>query len=113
MVNGSRPSYGESGRGGDAMARMVELNKGPMVGGPMDGEEHSVFACPPGGAGGVSPERVGMCRVFSVRFPGGAVYGWDAASGSWRYAGPSPDGGGAFGALLRIFRAGGEPDDEE
>ena len=95
------------------MARMVELNKGLMVGGPMDGKEHSVLVYPPGDPSHDPLEQTDTCRMFSIRFPAGAVYDWDAASGSWRYAGPSPDGGGAFGALLKIFDVEEVPRDEE
>jgi len=75
-----------------------------MVGGPWDGGEHSSLIHPPDYPDGVPADRTEVCRLFSVQFPEGAVYRWHAASGEWRYAGAPGDGGGAFGALLRVFK---------
>lgn len=95
---------------------MVELNKGPMVGGPWDGGEHSAVIHPPDYPDypdGVPPERTEVCRLFSVKFPEGAVYRWDGAA--WRYVGrPDPN---AFSALLKVFAVKpapplGEEDDD-
>ena len=58
--------------------------RGPMVGGPWGGVEHSA--------------ELEVCSLYSAESPEGAIYRWHAESAEWRYEGkPAPN---AFSALL-------------
>jgi len=83
----------------------AEANRGPMVGGPWDGEEHSVLYCPDEHPGGPPPEVSDRCQVYSDACPEGGLYGWHAESGEWRYEGTPPPN--AFSALLKAINGGG------
>ena len=89
--------------------KMIEWNKGPMVGGPFDGKEHSVLLYPPGWpdpAPLASTERTDVCRKFSKSFPEGAIYHWDK---EWRYQGPFEESDSAARDFLDAFGVEPEP----
>lgn len=92
--------------------RMIESNKGPMVGGPFDGKEHSTLLYPPDwpDPAPLAPtERTDVCRLFSKNFPEGAIYHWNEDSKEWHYQGPFEEGESSARDFLDAFGVEPEP----
>ena len=69
--------------------RYIEINKGPLIGGPFDGSEHFVMFFPDDHPEGYSlPQKQReIYTVFSVNFPEGAIYHWSEDKQEWYYVG--------------------------
>lgn len=59
------------------------------MGGPFDGNEHSVLFFPGDYQEGYEPSKefLEVNRVFSSKFPEGAVYHWNEEKSEWHYVG--------------------------
>lgn len=76
-------------------AQCFEYNKGLLVGGPFDGKKKSFLFFPGDYEPGHKPshQNTNVCRMFSSKFPEGAVYHWNEEKGEWHYIGQMDEEG--------------------
>jgi hypothetical protein len=85
------------------------VNRGPMVGGPFDGQEH--MSCyyerdyPPDGK--PSWERTYKASLFSKNFPEGAIYHYDDEKKAWIFQNRTMEEDGESGDHRKVFDAFG------
>lgn len=68
--------------------RMIEINRGVLVGGPFDGTTNSHLFYPEEYRDDLPPERTQVLKLFSKHFPEGAIYHWNDEKKEWHYVSP-------------------------